>query len=441
MEVKYKISDQVRVITNEELKKVALVNPVMHRFVVLELNVFNIIEKNLEAVNNLDNKIFDTFSFLKEKKFIVEKNDKASPLYSFPQKFTYAIFELTNLCNLRCITCYNDSKPENKNILTTKEIFYILKKLKTYGIKNIGIGGGEPFIRSDIIEILKFCKENFEQISISTNGTLLTEKICRKIKEYEPTLIQVSIDGFTPEINDLIRGEGSWEKSIKGLLNLKKAGCNNILVKPTLTKLNYKQIGQTMFDFAEKYGVKVAWSKFVPIGRGERNMDKLILPVSEYREFLGGAYKERIECISEEEAKSYVDRYFEIHKFYPALYYCGAGTTSFLIKPNGDVYPCILLEDKKFFLGNILVNDIESFENKFVIPSVDFFTSCAKCDVRYFCCGSCRAEAYYKTGNFLAPNPSCSIYKESYQKILWYYDKRKLLEGSYKKILLELCLS
>lgn len=141
------------------------------------------------------------------------------------------IFQVTNICNSRCITCFN-WKILNKNIkkeLTLEEIDRFTKKIGNLNI--VTIGGGEPFLRNDLPEIIDCFdrNNNLSVVAIPTNCVLVdkilskTEKILKKFRGR--VKIGLSIDGIGKD-HDKIRGvEGNFEKVLEtyhGLAELKK---------------------------------------------------------------------------------------------------------------------------------------------------------------------------------------------------------------------------
>lgn len=134
------------------------------------------------------------------------------------------------LCNLRCHHCFISCSPENHTLGMMKfEPFkQKLDESLRYGVKEYYFTGGEPFINPDIFKMIEATLA-VGPLTILTNGTRFTEeKISRLAKlrdasEYSLEL-RVSIDGFSPETNDPIRGEGTFEMAISGVELLVRHG-------------------------------------------------------------------------------------------------------------------------------------------------------------------------------------------------------------------------
>jgi MoaA/NifB/PqqE/SkfB family radical SAM enzyme len=139
-------------------------------------------------------------------------------------------------------------KQKSYNELTTEEVNEILVQLKKMDIRSIGIAGGEPLLRKDLIEIVKKANDlKFDNIHIVTNGLLLTRERAENLIENGLRGIAISIDG-TVEVNDCVRGiKGSYERNIKTLKMLTELRDNKYshldisirttLMKPTLNEI------------------------------------------------------------------------------------------------------------------------------------------------------------------------------------------------------------
>ncbi|MEC7983595.1 MAG: radical SAM protein, partial [Myxococcota bacterium] len=124
-------------------------------------------------------------------------------------------------CNLSCsmcTTCY--SSPE----LSLEEIRSILDQASIWGIEVFNPLGGEPFMRNDIEDILSYAVQRGFYVSITTNGTLISKRRAQRIAQIPSDRLHfnISLDGDR-ESNDLIRGEGMWERAIEGYRRIREA--------------------------------------------------------------------------------------------------------------------------------------------------------------------------------------------------------------------------
>ena len=120
-------------------------------------------------------------------------------------------WSLTNHCNQRCLYCrvWEQQLPE----LNTKEILGRIDQFSELGTKWISFTGGEPLLRDDIGEIIRHTKEKGIYVTISSNGSLVLEKI-EDLNGIDR--IKFSLDG-PQDIHDYVRGKGSFEKVMQAI--------------------------------------------------------------------------------------------------------------------------------------------------------------------------------------------------------------------------------
>ena len=149
-----------------------------------------------------------------------------SPGSAFPP--LHVFFEITFQCNLRCSMCHfldlieEANSQKKKEELSFEEIKQIVSQLPWFSL--ITFTGGEPFIRKDILQILRFASSK-NKCHIITNGTLINEKIAGSLVEMRSKTIfgkglfaiGISLEG-TKETNDkIVDLDGAYEKTIKGI--------------------------------------------------------------------------------------------------------------------------------------------------------------------------------------------------------------------------------
>lgn len=160
-------------------------------------------------------------------------------------------FFITERCNLKCRFCNFPfiGKKRYSEELTKKELHKIVDYCGKNGVKIIGILGGEPFVRKELlVELMKKIKEYGIDGSIVTNGTLIDDKTICELVKIEWDLIRFSIDG-TEKIHDLLRGkEGSFKLAVGTIKKLNKLKRKLKKTKPkiemntVLCNKNYKQL-------------------------------------------------------------------------------------------------------------------------------------------------------------------------------------------------------
>jgi len=130
------------------------------------------------------------------------------------------------LCNLTCHHCFISCSPKNDSFgyLTLAEVKRRLEESISLGVKEYYFTGGEPFLNREMVPILVETLK-YGPATVLTNGTVLKPEWLielRAAEEAGPYSLEfrVSIDGFSPETNDPIRGEGTFQKAIEGVAKL-----------------------------------------------------------------------------------------------------------------------------------------------------------------------------------------------------------------------------
>jgi len=157
---------------------------------------------------------------------------------------------LTMRCNSKCLQCDIWKGDYDKNAeLPTEEWKKILHDLKSYlGHFRLIFTGGEPFLRHDLIELLRYCYEIGIAAGVVTNGFLINSKNAKEIIEARPLNINISLDGGTASTHDYLRGvPGAFQKAIDALLYLrdskKKSNVGTaLIVKTTIMGPNLKEL-------------------------------------------------------------------------------------------------------------------------------------------------------------------------------------------------------
>lgn len=251
-------------------------------------------------------------------------------------------WHLSENCNLKCLHCYQENhKPIqlefDKLVIIYKQFKDLLNKKKMKG--HINITGGEPLCNPYLFKLLDLIKEdsNLITFSILTNGTLINEKIAKKIKSYNPLYVQVSLEGGK-KTNDYIRGKGTYKKVAEGIVNLRK---ENIFtsISFTATSLNYKEFPKVV-RYARKYGVNNVWSdRFIPLGDSDKS---LALNYEQTREYLEIMNKERNKLKKVKNSNTTISMYraLQFQMTNDFAYGCTAGDTLLTVMENGDLVPC-----------------------------------------------------------------------------------------------------
>ncbi len=131
----------------------------------------------------------------------------------------YLMFGITYNCQLKCPHCCVGSYENEPNReLSTDEIKDVLDQSAKAFVVNFF--GGEPTMRPDIMELIKYASERAVYVFCDTNGLKITRDYAKQLKEHGLEMLYVSIDSPIPEKHDELRGvKGTFEKAVQGIKN------------------------------------------------------------------------------------------------------------------------------------------------------------------------------------------------------------------------------
>lgn len=207
----------------------------------------------------------------------------------------YALWELTQRCNLCCIHCRAASSPQilEDNLIKGGDMVRLMKELKELGCPTLALTGGEPLLRPDIIDIVKEATKQGIKVRIQSNALLLTEKLAKLLKGAGLYSFGVGLDGSCSEISDKIRNlDGAFNKAINSIKLLKNLDMK-VHVEFTVTRLNKDNLVDTL-DLLEGLGVDTFLARAaIFTGRATENNPIFVLEPLEYKKFLKELSKER----------------------------------------------------------------------------------------------------------------------------------------------------
>ncbi|KYK28466.1 MAG: hypothetical protein AYK19_20935 [Theionarchaea archaeon DG-70-1] len=316
-------------------------------------------------------------------------------------------WDLTMKCNLLCRHCYNSSQPQVEE-LSPSQLHTIAEKLSNSSIFFVSLSGGEPLMEPEIWNIVKKFKSKGKLVQLISNGTLITERTAKKIKDYGVNSVQISIDGLK-ESHEYQRGvEGCFDKTIQGVKNLLKENIP-VVVNTLISQRNRHEIPQLLRDLIQLGVKEFRTSRLILMGRGEdlerevltpEQTKSFILYILEQRETL----KDKIQILPDE-CMSFVGE--KIHDYGLSWFGCPAGRTECAVDFEGNVYPCVFLMYDEFCMGNLLESAFDEVWNS---QKFDDFRKIEReciCDIADFCKGGCPAAAYGRYGDITKKDPYC----------------------------------
>lgn len=313
-----------------------------------------------------------------------------------------AYFHITSRCNLHCVGCYSYETDRNsKPDLSTKQCCSVLSKLRQAGVRQVIISGGEPLLRTDLAEILKYARETcqFESIQVVSNGMVDRSRYA-DILPYIDAL-SISVDGYDDNIS-YIR-----DSNMTHVLDIVR------YVSQSSSKLNMiYTIHKQNLDMLDKYinlsvRMKVPFSFSLLTVRQDPVFDDFILKADDY-EYLSRLVGQMPIPINDT----------PYNQSLGCRASCGIGKSIISIESNADIYPCHMLHEEELRLGNAIEDDILPSIKKGTIWSVDNISECADCECRYLCGGGCYARRYLNCSNIeQSKDPCCNLYKAGINEV------------------------
>ncbi len=343
-------------------------------------------------------------------------------------------WEITRRCNLKCVHCRSSStlEVEGHPDFSFEEAVRVLDDIASYAQPVVVLSGGEPLLREDVFDIAAHGTKKGLRMCLATNGTLVTQEVCGRIKEAGIKMVSLSLDGSSAAVHDDFRSQpGAFDSTVNAAKLFKENGIS-FLINSSFTKRNQDDIPK-IYKLAKSLGA-TAWYMFmiVPTGRGEDILSELISP-EDYEELLKWHYEmEKNEddlLVRPTCAPSYYRVVLEQAKEQGEKFErrslqfstggskgCLAGQLICLIDVDGNVLPCSYFPKAA---GNIREQSFKNiWENSSLFQEMRDFKGykgrCGKCEY-VSVCGGCRARAYAVTGDYLDEEPFCGHVPRGYK--------------------------
>jgi radical SAM protein with 4Fe4S-binding SPASM domain len=380
--------------------------------------------------NRWDNSDIKFKKWLFENSFLVKKPNKLvsdqPPLENeafqdcssfFDLKSEYSplnvLWALSPKCNLNCTYCFPDAKAHIHSLgnPSTERLLKISNKLIEGKVLKVTLTGGECLLLNNLWVVVKQLKNAGITIAILSNGTTMSNKMLRKIKDTE-VFMGISLDGSHEEVNRLTRGSFAFEKTMKSIAKLID---NKVptTVMVTVTRNNFSDLYR-IIELVSTLGVSsVTLQDLRPFGTRE-TYDKLRLSPNQEKD---------LEKTLERIAKSFPNVFlntselmiFHKTKTNGLIMQCPAGDNFAYIDFYGDFFPCTSLPS--FKLGNLLgdCSIPELWQNSKAIQllrsiknmPIDKISACNSCINKSSCDGGCRGDALFYNNDLFGMASRC----------------------------------
>ena len=363
---------------------------------------------------------------------ISEAAESIEPNFQINAVENVLVIAATQGCNLACRHCYANARRPLRNEMTTEDLKRLIDDLASMPWKNdvsrIGLTGGEFFTRPDALEIIDYVHTKGFKVLVSSNGLLLTDETILRLASYPNLKISISLDGPTAQVHELIRGKGTFERTIKAIREMTSRGIF-VGVNMFVHQGNINLIEETL-QLADELGVKAFnCLNLMRVGRANsRKSQAELARVSEH-----ALYRKLFEILRGNllyqglmQNSTFANQIMGIAGGVKS-HYCGIGTNRALyVRADGSIYPCPDTALSRFRLGSIrdeklwdiwerspLLRELRQLDVDTMNPV------CAKCDVRYFCGGGCRGENYQVTRELRSPHFNCEETRKTILEMMW----------------------
>lgn len=318
--------------------------------------------------------------------------------------------DFTSACNLRCQHCVTESGVRGSGELDTQQWFQVLRQIVEAGVFEINVGGGEPLLRGDALEILQHACDLGLSVAMTTNGTLIDAAMAERLACVPLRYLALSLDGASAETHDAIRGPGCFERTCAAVHHLAARSSLPLNLHFTVMKHNLHELDE-FFRLAEALPVQsLGVLPIRPAGRA-RDHEHLLLTPDEYREVAS-----RLEVLASESVKPV----FHI-PFMPgndaqgssrmySTFGCGAAQVTCYMDARGCAVPCNFFEDagpRESILQHGLVEIWQHGPFFTRLRNLQGNPKCLACPHLGACRGGCRAQAVAASGDLDAPDPFC----------------------------------
>lgn len=333
----------------------------------------------------------------------IANNDIRQPLW--------LLAELTYACPLQCPYCSNPMDFANvKKELTTEEWLEVFRQARAMGATQLGLSGGEPLTRPDLVELVTEARKMGFYTNLITSGVGMDASKVAELKEAGLDHIQVSFQASSEDLNNLIAGTDAFKHKIEMAKAVKANGYPMVLCFVT-HRQNIDKVDEIL-DLAislEADYVELATTQYY--GWAMHNRDQL-LPLKEQL-----VEAEAIAHRYQDEQKGNMKIYYVVPDYYeerPKACMNGWGNVFLTVTPDGTALPChaarelpgMGLPNVKDMSIDEIWNGSDDF-NRF--RGFDWMTEpCRSCDEKEKDFGGCRCQAFMLTGDPANTDPVCS---------------------------------
>ena len=288
-------------------------------------------------------------------------------------------------CNQKCVHCYAAGQPlSDEKELSTSEWKKVLDICRSAGIPQVTFTGGEPTMRNDLIELIKYARWFISRLN--TNGIRLTSDYCEKLREAELDSVQITFYSADPQVHNRLVGAPRYEATLAGIKNALVKGLS-VSVNTPLCTLN-RDYEKTLELLHELGVIYVTCSGLITTGSAAQpESESLQLGSGELEEILRRSvaycHENGMEIAFTSPGWLEEQIFEELNIPSPS---CGACLSNMAVTPGGNVVPCqSWLDDQP--LGNMLTDDWKNIWDSDVCKKRRNFSAAmtGECPLRRYC--------------------------------------------------------
>ncbi|MEW6220201.1 MAG: PqqD family peptide modification chaperone [Thermodesulfobacteriota bacterium] len=337
-----------------------------------------------------------------------------------------AFLHLTDCCNLACRHCYIARPAAERRQLPGAAVLGVLDALAAAGASGVVLSGGEPLLHPDIIPILRHAAARLK-VQVLTNGTLIDAPRAELLVSLKAG-VQVSLDGSRPAIHDANRGPGSLERALAGIDALAAAGMakDDLVVAATVTRDNLADI-PAVVELAVAHGAgRVRLLPVRPSGRARERWPALgEIAAAEYEALF------RTMAAWAHAHPGQVELSYGLSGFLldpagipdPDGLWCPVGR-KVVVDTDGDAYPCVLLMQPRFRLGNIFQQTLAEMMASETMAGLCHalgqrqrtIARCQDCRWQNLCQAGCMGQAFEQTGTLWDTDRHCGFRQRAFEE-------------------------
>ena len=219
----------------------------------------------------------------------------------------------------------------------------IINRLDAFGVLDVYVTGGESLLLDGFFDLAEDILDRGMGFGVSTNATVLSDRVLARLRDLRIGTVQVSLDGATAPVHELIRGApGSFTRTLDGVRRI--GDFSEVVVNTVVNRLNLTELEDVV-----KLGVEHGCTRFKffpqkPVGRSTASltlndaeiMGTLVPACAE----LGEVHGVQVETVDPEQP-------------------CGSGSVGFAVDQRADVYPCVFgVQNPALRCGNLLTDDL-----------------------------------------------------------------------------------